>query len=30
MSSIELKKVAKAIPGVTGISAMKKDELLSL
>lgn len=30
MTSPELKEVAKKIPGVTGVTAMKKDELLAL
>ena len=30
MTSPELKEVAKKIPGVTGVTAMKKDELIAL
>jgi len=30
MTSPELKEIAKQIPGVTGVTAMKKDELLAL
>ncbi|MGD9161125.1 MAG: Rho termination factor N-terminal domain-containing protein [Desulfobacteraceae bacterium] len=30
MTSPELKEVAKNIPGVTGVTAMKKDELIAL
>jgi cell division protein FtsX len=30
MTSPELKEVARSIPGVTGVTAMKKDQLLSL
>lgn len=30
MTSPELKEVAKSIPGVTGVTAMKKDELIAL
>ncbi|MFC1534334.1 transcription termination factor Rho [Thermodesulfobacteriota bacterium] len=30
MTSIELKEVARKIPGVTGVTAMKKDQVLAL
>ncbi|MCF8068522.1 MAG: Rho termination factor N-terminal domain-containing protein [Desulfobacterales bacterium] len=30
MTAIELREIAKQIPGVTGTSGMKKDELLSV